>query len=479
MGLFDKLKKKETPSKKVETEILIGSNSPVCPAEAFAEADGQTVYFYLRRFPDTPEQTISSCFVCNLLDQSHVIPIAEWKKDPSGPPMIPYDQVTHNPNGLTLDADELEIVWTMEGSGAGLLHKGELIAFIPEWAAHENFPGYSRYLKGETPFGWEMTQAREHLEEVIQAGRDFWARMEGDFWPALQDSQVNTLEAFFGQHEQYFAIDGGQFPPRALVTGEKDGVNYGITLGMSLLRQPMVESFYQEKTPDFSRVELGFACAKEHEAVFMPVLQQIAGAASIPWRKITSLGHGHTIKLSGIEGFPAVWLLNDHLLKPGDSLKYEDAFGERVNLLWLVPITQEEYDFLLGFDMEKRLFSHQFSREMIVFDGSAKVPLERLKELAERPTERNEIDNQELKDTLASHAIGLLKQGEDYGQMGAFPCEFGYLYDIEEHGVEALFKLTTDQTVCYFAAQKESLMRLDFTEELFQSTTEGFLNLHQ
>lgn len=77
---FDKLKKKEPP-KKAEPEILIGSNSPVCPAEAFVEQDGRTCYFYLRRFPDTREQTISSCFVCNMLDQSHVIPIAEWKKD--------------------------------------------------------------------------------------------------------------------------------------------------------------------------------------------------------------------------------------------------------------------------------------------------------------------------------------------------------------------------------------------------------------
>jgi len=210
----------------------------------------------------------------------------------------------------------------------------------------------------------------------------------------------------------------------------------------------------------------------------MPVLQQIAGVASIPWSRITSLGHGHTVRLDGVEGFPAVWLLNDQLLTPGDSPKYEDAFGERVNLLWLVPITQEEYSFLQEFDMEK-VFALRLPREMTVFDGSAKVPLERLKELAERPTERNEIDNRALKDKLAALAMDLLEQGEDYHRLGAFPCEFGYLYDIEDHGLEALFKLTTDKAVCYFAAQKESLLRLDFTEELFRSTTAGFLRLHQ
>lgn len=79
-----------------------------------------------------------------------------------------------------------------------------------------------------------MTQAMDYLEEVVEAGIDFWESMEEDFWPDFQDSHMKTLEAFMGQHEQYFAIDGGKFPPRALVTGEKNGIKYGITLGMSL-----------------------------------------------------------------------------------------------------------------------------------------------------------------------------------------------------------------------------------------------------
>ncbi len=364
-----------------EFKTLIHSCSPCCPIEAFAEQNDQACYFYLWQNPGTPEAAMSACFVCNTADQSHQIPLEEWKQDPSGPPMIPYDQVTHSPDGLTLDEEKLEIIWTMEGSGAGLLYEGQLIAFIPEWAAHESFPGYSRYIKGETSFGWEMTQARKHLEEVIQAGREFWGNMEGNYWPDFQKGQLDSLEAFMGKLDQYYAIDGGEFPPRALATGQKDGMRYGITLGMSLLRQPMVESFYQERTPDFSRVELGFACAKEREAEFMPTLHVLAGIACLPWQKITSLGHGHTVKLDTIEGFAAAWLLNANLLAPGASPEYQKAFGERVNLLWMVPITQEEYDFLLEYDMEK-LFNLRLPMEMIFFDGNPKVPLEQLKELA-------------------------------------------------------------------------------------------------
>lgn len=92
--------------------------------------------------------------------------------------------------------------------------------------------------------------------------------------------------------------------------------------------------------------------------------------------------------------------------------------------------------------------------------------------------ERNAIDDRNLKMRLADAALGLLVQGEDFGELANTQCEFGYLFDIEDHGLEALFKLTTDKTTAYFAAQGDKLMRLNFTEELFRSTAEGFLDIH-
>lgn len=96
-----------------------------------------------------------------------------------------------------------------------------------------------------------------------------------------------------------------------------------------------------------------------------------------------------------------------------------------------------------------------------------------------QPAERNAIDDRNLKMNLADTALGLLVQGEDYGELANTKCEFGYLFDIEDHGIEALFKLTTDKTTAYFAAQGDKLMRLNFNEELFKSTTEGFLDIHK
>lgn len=100
------------------------------------------------------------------------------------------------------------------------------------------------------------------------------------------------------------------------------------------------------------------------------------------------------------------------------------------------------------------------------------------KSVKSNATERNEIENRELKNNLVHTALSLLKQGEHYNDLAYTEIEFGYLFDIDGHGLEALFKITTDKGTFYFAAQKQSLIMLDFNDELFQTTTEGFLDLH-
>ena len=94
------------------------------------------------------------------------------------------------------------------------------------------------------------------------------------------------------------------------------------------------------------------------------------------------------------------------------------------------------------------------------------------------PGERNEIDNHDLKVNLADSALGLLVQGEDFEELANTQVTFGYLFMIEDHGLEALFKLTTDKTTAYFAAQGDKLMRLNFNDELFETTVDGFLSMH-
>ena len=91
---------------------------------------------------------------------------------------------------------------------------------------------------------------------------------------------------------------------------------------------------------------------------------------------------------------------------------------------------------------------------------------------------RNMMDNHDLKVNLADTAMGLLVRGEDYTELANTQVTFGYIYQIERHGFEALYKITTDRTTAYFAAQGDKLMRLNFTEELFNSTVEEVLKVN-
>lgn len=101
-------------------------------------------------------------------------------------------------------------------------------------------------------------------------------------------------------------------------------------------------------------------------------------------------------------------------------------------------------------------------------------------EFRKKPGETNEIGNEELKETIVNAALALLKQDEDGGSTAYTRGKFGYLFTIRRHGVEALFRVTDDAGASaeYFAVQGEQLLRLDFTEELFEQTTAEFLSRH-
>lgn len=95
-----------------------------------------------------------------------------------------------------------------------------------------------------------------------------------------------------------------------------------------------------------------------------------------------------------------------------------------------------------------------------------------------KPKERNKITNKELKEDIADIALSALQKDTDYENLAYTKVEFGYLFDIEGHGTEALFKIITDKTTAYFAVQGTKMLRLNFSEELYKTTVDGFLDLH-
>lgn len=101
------------------------------------------------------------------------------------------------------------------------------------------------------------------------------------------------------------------------------------------------------------------------------------------------------------------------------------------------------------------------------------------KDKSARPRETNEIENKELKERLADAALSLLARGKDFKELNHTKVEFGYLFNVENHGLESLFKVTTDKTTAYFQAKGEELMRLELPEGLYQATVEQVLALRR
>ena len=90
----------------------------------------------------------------------------------------------------------------------------------------------------------------------------------------------------------------------------------------------------------------------------------------------------------------------------------------------------------------------------------------------------NKIEDKELKEWIANNAINLLEKDKDYNELANTKVEFGYLFDFEHHGIEALLKVITDKETIYFALQGAKMMRVSLTEETFNAYVEGFMKIH-
>lgn len=350
--------------------IILESWSPVCNIQAFVEETDKNCYLYLWFFPGTDNAYVKSCWICNTDKAPKELDVDGMQNGFA--PSMPEEYILHDVNGIHLDHDSLDLIWFEEGDGAALMQGEELICVIPGWSGYKGFMGYSAYAKGMMPFAWELTEALALLSERVAKSKDYWKSfdLDGEYWNVAQKQHIDTLNAFFGNYQKYYAIDNGGFPPKALITGEKDKICYCVTAGISLLAMPTVELYYYDNPNDFRRIELGYATIKKYEGSMQSMLSYISGITNIPWDEVTFLGHGHTIPFQGIKGYSAVWLLNAALLEDIDTPEYQDIQGDKVNLLWLVPLKDSEYEWIKEHGSEEALERCKKAHDkLIVFDG--------------------------------------------------------------------------------------------------------------
>ncbi len=346
MNFLKKLfSKKEPEIQKAKT--LIEESSPSCPLVALVEQDNRVAYLYICGSEDS-SFGVKSCWIRNLKQAPDEVELDLLENGIA--PMLAKSNCKFPEGQEALDVANLELVWLEEGEGVALLENNEIIAVIPSWGGQGGFHGYARDCVGHGDFAWELGTDNGMLERIHKS-RTFWEswNQEESPWHLWQPQLLGCYEAQFGEIDKYYPIDGEEWPPKGLYYKKQSGKNIFVTVGVSLRSQPMVE-MYTDEPNMMNRIELGFittADLKDTEVEHM--VRWIRKQADLPWGQITWLGEGHTIYCDVFDNtkFDAVVLTSKLDVLPKFDLP--EIYGSKVNLFWLVPITEREKNYVVDY----------------------------------------------------------------------------------------------------------------------------------
>lgn len=334
----------------MEPEVLLEVSNSRRTLIAVVEQDDRTAYFYI--FPSELLNTKYSprpCWLRNLQPAPEKRDIAAMKEGLA--PMLEARFCNHPAGKPPLNAEKLQVVWTEEEDGAAVLYEGEILGVIPGWTLYsdEQNVAYAADCIGAgekdqlMPLG---PVGKNAMYGKIAAAKEFWEEWSSETsqaWGPLQERYLKSYEAAFGPLQKYYAIDGGQWPPMGLARFEKDEVVYFLTLGVGIRPMPWVELWYNDRAPNFRRMELAMAIKKSDftEAEMMSMAGLISGVADRPWKLLTWLGEGHTILSQELpKPFESVIVTKGAGNSP--AVEMPVVYGDPVNLYWMLPITQLE-----------------------------------------------------------------------------------------------------------------------------------------
>jgi len=321
------------------TEILLEEVNPNGNIQAVVESDDDVCYFYLFGAAET-KFGMRAVWVRN---RSRAPEALEIERQRAGTPSRnPAGHCRHTAGLAAPLADDLRVVWLPEGNGAALYEKDEILAIIPPWSGTNGFCGYARDNIGKGPVAWELNPNDVLLERFKQA-QSYWRKWDGnEFWPSVQSSQMSQLEKEFGRHTKYYAIDRGQWPPKAIMRFAWSDRMILVTIGVALRPQPNVELV--KETPErFRRIEMGAVLpAGWSEEAVQGFVSYISGQSDLPWTKYTWLGPGHTLPCDSWQNPDLTVALLQYEHSGAPRIALEELLGDPINVLWFVPIAEEE-----------------------------------------------------------------------------------------------------------------------------------------
>ena len=307
--------------------------------QAVVETDDDACYFYLFAAPHTQLGT-KSVWVRNHTRAPEAL---EFERLRSGSPSRnPACYCRHAAGRTGPAAEDLRVVWLPEGNGAALYEREEILAIIPPWSGTKGFHGYARDNMGHGPVAWELVPSNVLFERFKQA-QSYWQRWEdNEFWPSVQSSQISQLENVLGRHTKYYAIDGGKWPPKAMARFAWEDRTFLVTVGVALRPQPGVE-MATEAPEQLRHIELGAVLPGTwSEEAVQGFGRYVSGQSNLPWSNYTWLGPGHTLPCDSWQNSKHTMALLQHEHSGAPRIALERFQGNPVNVLWFVPISEEE-----------------------------------------------------------------------------------------------------------------------------------------
>jgi len=328
----------------MEPELIAGSVSPNGNIEAIAEQDDRCAYLYLHEIRQASLDVgfgTKPCWIRNLKPAPESLPSSDMQRGIA--PMMPRACCAHPDGAVPLSSDAVRIVWFEEGDAAALVERESVLAIIPCWGGKKGFCGYARDCTAESILAWPLTEDSV-LKDRVRAAEDYWKSWDiGDPWTAVREAGWNAVTAALGEPTNYYAIDGGAWPPQAMLRCAQGDAVVLVTCGMQLRPQPTVELYSEDPRP-LRRIELGLAIERRlFERAPDRVMKWLSGQAKYPWHSLSWLGPGHTMSCDSIpvgssgREFTGVLFQNDPIGAP--RVAFPAFRDDPVSLLWLVPVT--------------------------------------------------------------------------------------------------------------------------------------------
>ncbi|MBR4402222.1 MAG: suppressor of fused domain protein [Flavobacteriales bacterium] len=327
----------------MDKKIICSAYFAKTDTHALVQEENNCVYLYMYIRPDRPDAEIRASWVRNYIEAKDGV---DMKAINAGAqPRMPRKACRHVKGAQRLKEERLCLVFLEDGDGVALKDGDALLAVIPGWASSGEFTGYARDAVGTSPFAWELGSREENdIHDVVERAEQLWQSMlEGDAWEIYRDSHIKAIDEAYGSHTEYLAIDNGAFPPKAIVVCEKEDVTRIFTLGVGVLAMPTVEMCTQNAGA-MRRAELAMAVSSEvWKESRESIIAYVAGISDIPWNYTTFLADGHTV-LYDVKPYDEHF--TNAILLEGEAhfaqKMYEDFRGDKMNNLWVVPITKME-----------------------------------------------------------------------------------------------------------------------------------------